>query len=851
MLIQHATLWDGVGERIEDVDVATAYGLIVKIGKGLTTNDVIKKANALSDGASSYSFLESDVVVWDVEGRVVSPGIVDMHSHVGTQSVPGFDAEQDTNEGEGGPLVPQLRILDAFNTLDPAISFILSGGVTTSLVIPGSGPLMGGEGVAIKMVSAASTSNNSISPSVDAFLLFKGVKDGNGKEGKELNEEEGEEKLWRWMKMACGENPKGGEWGEMPGSRMGSGWLVRERLESARALLRDQDDWCANAKALQSRYGSTAHLHVEYRYPNDLKHESLVALLRGQVKLQVHCYQVNDIDMMLRNQDEFGFDIAAFHHATEAHLLSDKLAAANISVALFADHSLYKREAYKHSVLAGQILSKAGVKIAYKSDHPVTNAQNLIYEAQKAVHYGLDPDIAFQAVTSVPAEKIGVGHRIGRVAEGFDADLVVWDRPPLQLGAHPLRIIIDGRPVFELPWVLSPPQPAPPTPQITPTLDQTTTLDSYTITNISKIYASETVLESDTITIENGIVSCIGPKCSKKGFVFNLNQGVVIPAFIAAAVPVGLQEIGQEDSTWDGIAGSEDAIEGYVYAKDGLRVGGGSKLQEYAWKSGVLTAISVPRGGGFVVGVSTAFRTGAELYRDAILVPDVGLHINLGHSAKESYAKSISAQFARLRSLLASPPPTSPFTQVLLGKLPLIVTVHDPNDISKLLNITSAYQPTLKLIIAGATGAWAVANEIAKAKAIVLLNPPRCQSYSWEQRWCKRVGDGGPSHYEILKGAGVSVLVSVKEADQVRSLWMEAGWATVGDSNGGKLDVLDAIGSVTWRVADAFGLGSGTGRVIVGERASFVGFNGGPVGFGFHVQVLGDGKDVTTLPKQD
>ncbi|KAI9331590.1 hypothetical protein BDR26DRAFT_870060, partial [Obelidium mucronatum] len=794
LLVKHATLWDGSGARHPDVDIAAAFGVILKVAPGLTPADVSRLAKEHAASQGIHWAAEDAVLVWDADHRVVSPGIVDMHSHVGTQSVPGFDAEQDTNESQGGPLMPQLQIIDAFNPLDPAIATILSGGVTTSLVIPGSGPLMGGEGIAIKMASANASSN-----SVHDFLLNKGMNPKKRqKQGVDDDPHLGladDGKEWRWIKMACGENPKGHDWGDLPSSRLGSGWMFRKRLEEARSLLRRQVHFYSHQSAIESRISK------------DLKQDSLVALLRGNVKLQVHCYQVNDIDMMLRNKEEFGFEIAAFHHATEAHLLGEQTGCRQISLSqLFADHSLYKREAYKHSVLAGQILHKAGVQVAYKSDHPVTNAQNLIYEAQKAVHYGLDEEVAFKAVTSVPADLIGAGHRIGRIAEGYDADIVIWDRPPLQLGAHPSPCL----------------------------------LDSYTVSNISRIFASETSnAETDKLVVEKGIISCIGNKCESKGFVFDLKQGVIIPGLIAASVPIGLQEIGQEQGTWDGVGGTADAVGGFVYAKDGLRVGGESKLQEYAWKSGVLTAVSVPKGSGLVVGVSTAFRTGAQLYRDAIVVPDVGLHINLGDNAKESYAPSISVQFAKLRSLLTSPPPNSPFAQVVAGKLPLIAIVHDPNDISKLINMTSAFQPALKLVVAGATGAWAQ----------VLLQPPRCQPYSWEQRWCKA----------LLPG--VKVAVSVKEADQVRSLWIEAGWATVGDSNGGKVDVVDAVGAVTWRVADAFfpslslgasgASGSGLGRLVVGSRASFVGLNGGPVGFGHHVQILGDGVEVTTLPKQD
>jgi hypothetical protein len=132
---------------------------------------------------------------------------------------------------------------------------------------------------------------------------------------------------WRWMKMACGENPKRvyGNKGMMPESRLGSGWLFRERFSKAKKLLQDQQDWCR----------SPASERVTPRFPQDPELESLVALLRGDVLLNVHCYETYDIEMMVRHSKEFGFNISAFHHAMEAWKVADLLAENNIGAALF------------------------------------------------------------------------------------------------------------------------------------------------------------------------------------------------------------------------------------------------------------------------------------------------------------------------------------------------------------------------------------------------------------------------------------------------------------------------------------------------------------------------------------
>ncbi|KAJ3123381.1 hypothetical protein HK100_011628 [Physocladia obscura] len=841
ILFKNATVWDGVGNRLANTDVSIGYGIILKIGSALTIRDVVNAGReyhaklSLSD-LSTFAFTAADVEVVDLEGRVLSPGLVDMHSHVVVGSIPGFWGDNDGNEMGGSPTEPQLRVLDAINPLDKAIDLIASGGVTTSLILPGSALLIGGQGAAIKMLK---TSTNS----ADEMLLNFGMENGDGK-------------AWKFLKMACGENPKA-VFGHFPcffpWSRLGNVWgfiFIQ--------IIFIQDDWCETASSLEQQFKGTAHQHMSKRYPNDLIDESLVALFRGDVLLQVHCYQVNDMEMMLRHKHEFGFNIAAFHHATEAYLLADKLAEENVSVAIFADFSLYKREAYKHSVHAGKILNEAGVKVAYKSDHGAVNAQNLIHEAARAAHFGMDKDAVFMAVTSVPAERIGAGWRIGRIAENYDADIVIWDRPPLELGAHPLRVVIDGYTIVSQKFTPIKPAPAPAVKQITPVLDRPKKyLASYTVSNIGKIFAQESEVLNGTIVVENGIITCLGQKCKPAGIVFNLHGGVVIPGLISAAAGLGLEEISTDASTTDGILSVEDVLAGFAFAKDGLRVGGDGKLLESAWKAGVLTGISAPKSEGLVQGVSVAFRTTAEKYKNAVVKSDVAVHITVGNEAKDTYSNSISSQFGHLRKLLESPKPDSPFNDVVSGKLPLVATVHDPNDISKLLQLLATTAPKVKLVISGATGAWVVADEIAQANATVHLLPPRCQQDSWEKRWCRTIGRGEPTTYEILKAAGVKVsinIISVAGTNEVRSLLFEAGWMTVGDhsySSGIVVEDQDAVAAVTWNIADAFGLQDGTGKILLGKRASFVGLDGGPVGFGYNIQILCDAEKVTTLPIQE
>ncbi len=159
---------------------------------------------------------------------------------------------------------------------------------------------------------------------------------------------------WRWMKMACGENAKSfyGNRGISPDSRLGEGWLFRDAFNHAKSLKEKQDSWCENADEIINRHGEKhAYQFMDRVFPEELKYESLAALLRGNVLLHNHCYETYDLEMMIRHAKEFGYRVTTFHHALEAWRLADLLAAENISVAIFADHWAYKKEvfAYKYS----------------------------------------------------------------------------------------------------------------------------------------------------------------------------------------------------------------------------------------------------------------------------------------------------------------------------------------------------------------------------------------------------------------------------------------------------------------------------------------------------------------------
>lgn len=380
VLIRGAEVWTATGKRLLATDVLLEGGRIAAVGKDLQA----------PEGAQ----------VVQAAGKVLTPGLVDLHSHLGVYAMPQTAAHNDGNEATA-PLTPMVRAIDSFDPEDPAIARALAGGVTTALILPGSANIMGGQGAVVKLRGAT------VGQMVRADAPLQ-------------------------LKMAMGENPKRvyrGK-GRIPSTRMGHAWLLRDRLLAAKDAIRKRD---AARKA-----GKDA--------PDvDRSLAPLEALVEGRARLHVHCYEVHDIETLLRVTQEAGVRVTAIHHALEAWKVPRLLKEAGVGVATFADLWGFKMEAYDASVRGPAVLHAGGVALALKSDHPVLDAHDLMWEAAKAHHHGLDAEAALAAVTRVPATLMGLGAQIGTIEVGKEADVVLWSAPPLTtVGAQPSHVWVDG-----------------------------------------------------------------------------------------------------------------------------------------------------------------------------------------------------------------------------------------------------------------------------------------------------------------------------------------------------------------------------------------------------------------------
>ncbi|KAF9303528.1 hypothetical protein BGZ74_003561 [Mortierella antarctica] len=823
-LFRNGHIFDGEGEPFKG-DLLIDRGIIIKVGGEIRD-------------------FPKDIVIVDLRGHILTPGIVDMHSHVGVLSMPYLEGTMDGNEMTS-PITPFVRSIDGFNPSDKARERIISGGVTSSLILPGSGNIMGGEAFALKLRKTDALS-------VDDMLIEAGVYD-----------------KWRYMKMACGENPLRyyRSQGKMPSTRLGEGWLLRDQFEKATKLKQAQDDWCSAAKELP-RYGRH---RLATPFPEDLQYESLVAVLRDDIKLNIHCYETHDLEAMVRHSNEFKFKIAGFHHALDAYRVPEilKRAYKNVPVvATFASKFGYKKEASQSSVNSPKILVDAGIAVAMKSDHPIVNAQHLIYEAAQAHHFGLTEQQALASVTTVPAKAMGLDHRIGKIAVGMDADLVIWEKHPLALGAHPLQVYIDGiaqiEDVDESKWhEQEAPQEFKKLPELVVPKDKdacSTKSRDAIFTGIKKILLKNLSTSSSplsreeyspsgdlSVVILDGEVVCTG-QCEEHAFrdlpVYDLGgEGVVFPSMISAGTKnLGLQEIGLEEVTGDGQPGPATPV---VKAIDGLKFGG-MHIDE-AYKAGVLIGVTVPTTSEHVIqGISVAFSTGAEdalSNKKAILKERVALHVAIGQYTKSQLFPSISSQIGYLRDSLENAlshshtplPSMSHFVQVVKGQLPLVIFVENRDEMIRLIQLKKDLESQgarLKVTFLGATEAWTVAEHLAEAQIGVILRPLLCMPLMWESQRCLA---GAPLTQEtgisVLYKAGVKVGIAAHEPEDVRQLAWLAGWAR---SDLG-LAEKEATGLVSWNLAELVGLSTAPSGLVI--------YNGDPFEFGAKVAaIVGGGK---------
>jgi imidazolonepropionase-like amidohydrolase len=438
--------------------------ILVGDGRVLEKGHVLFAEGKIQDVGSGEGTAPAGATIVDGSGKYVTPGLIDVHSHIGVYSLPDANANDDGNEATE-PVASEMRALDSFWAQDPAIERAVAGGVTTIQVLPGSANLVGGRAITLKLRRAATARD----------MRFAGAPEG--------------------LKMACGENPKRvyGERKQSPSTRMGNVADQRQAFVKAQRLIDDYRVWrtnegrrrdlAARARAKVAAKRKTrkerqawcehhertaehrcaewkkewarAEIEAAKREPEllpptrDLGTETLAAVIEGKLLVHVHCYRADDMMRMLALADEFGFHIRAFHHALEAYKIRDELARRGVAVATWADWWGFKLEAYDGIPENVALTELAGGRAIVHSDSD-EGVQRLNQEAAKAFwagkHAGLpiDHSRTISWITKNAAWALGIEKRVGTLESGKDADLVVWDKDPSSVYARAELVFIDG-----------------------------------------------------------------------------------------------------------------------------------------------------------------------------------------------------------------------------------------------------------------------------------------------------------------------------------------------------------------------------------------------------------------------
>ncbi len=396
VLIENATILTGTGERIDDGAILLADGEIVELGESVDAPD--------------------DAELIDADGGWVTPGLIDTHSHLGVFGSPGDWAHADGNEMTN-PNTAEVWAGHGVWPQDPGFPKALEGGVTSLLVLPGSANIIGGRGVTLKNVPGRTAQD----------MKFPGAPPT--------------------VKMACGENPKrvyGQGRNSKPSTRMGNKAVVREAFLQGQQYLKQWEEY-------EKQKAAGEDVDPPDR---DLQRETLAGILNDEILVHNHCYRADEMAHRLDIAEEMGFEITAFHHATEAYKIADRLKETDTCAALWSDWWGFKLEAWDGIRENMALTDKAGACTINHSDS-ADDIQRLNQETAKAMaagnRMGLDiqPEHAIQWLTSNAARSMGIDDRTGSLEPGMQADVVLWDDNPFSVYTRTSKVFIDGARVFD------------------------------------------------------------------------------------------------------------------------------------------------------------------------------------------------------------------------------------------------------------------------------------------------------------------------------------------------------------------------------------------------------------------
>jgi imidazolonepropionase-like amidohydrolase len=796
---------------------------------------VVQRGKIIAVGAAKDVPLPEGTIIHDVTGKTIIPGLVDTHSHIGIYPKPSVPAHSDGNE-MSGPVQPGIRAIDAIYPDDPGIRMATAGGVTTANIMPGSGNVIGGQTLYVKLRGKT----------VEAMRVFHPNVIGG-------------------LKMANGENPKGyGRRGnQAPGTRMKVAALQREQFVKAREYQRKwktyQDAKAAGKETPQPE--------------SDLAMETLVEVLDRKRTVHFHCHRADDIMTAVRLAEEFEFEVV-LQHATEAYRVAEELAKRKIPVSLtLVDSPGGKLETAALLEENAAILEKAGVPVAINTDDSITESRFYLRTGAIAVRGGMSEDAALKALTINPARMMHLDDRLGSLEKDKSADFVILSGPPFSVYTHVLETHIDGERVFDRnsarDWpyqvggfALADRERLPKLPELIKPLDDSTTKvklpapekppekpnPGSLFIHAGRVHpvASPPITDA-AIVVEDGKIAYVGPRKDAKApeGATILTAREVTPGLIDAHTVVGI-------SGKFNIPADQDQDELSDPNQADLRVldafNPNEPLLEFFREHGVTVVHATPGRTNVIAGQSGIFRTQGRAVEQMTIRFPAALLVNLGEIPKQTHPGKLTTRMGTaglVRTALTQAKnhaeklktvkdeekrpgrnlKLEALEPVLAGKLPVYFSAHRADDINTALRLTKEFN--LKTVLDHANEGYLMLDGITSAQVPVVVHPTM-QRASTMELFNTHLGNAAAlanAKIPIAMGTGFEGYVP-----KTRVLRHEAAMAMV---NGLGHD--RALRAITLDAAKLLNIAGDYGSIEKGKMADLVLYDGDPFEHATHV----------------
>ncbi len=831
--------------------VHTAAGPVIENGTLIIQNGRIEEVIE-----SDRIILPPDAKIIDVTGKVIIPGLVDSHSHLGVYSRPALKANSDGNETTD-PVTSIVRALDSLNPFDPGIRMANAGGITTANIMPGSANVIGGQTIYVKL--------RGYSPE-QMWFETPHVLGG--------------------LKMANGENPKrayGGK-GKAPSTRMKVAALQRAELIKAQEYLAKWQQYREKATEFDAKKADTKKDDPPTPPERNIALEPLVDVLQKKRTVHFHTHRADDILTVLRLRKEFGFDLV-IQHGTEAYKVLDEIAKAGVPVSLtIPDSPGGKAEVVGFIEECAAEMTKAGIKVHVNTDDPVTESRFLLRTAAITVRGGLSPDEALKTITINPAQALKLDERVGSLENGKDADFVVLSGEPFSVYSRVLETYIDGKRVFsldndsdrsfqtggfaslnksqlpEFKPVLAPPPPGKTPAQ--PGLTKAATADSTEF-----IVLANRVHTVANGTITDGVVHVKEGKIIFVGKQIDLAIPAGVPVLTAANVTPGLIDAATivPLSGEYNIPADQDADENSDPNQADARVldafNPSEPLLRYLLEQGITVVHSIPGRANVIGGLSGVFRThGRSAEAMTVRFPQ-SLVINLGEAPKETYkerlpqtrmgtAALIRQAFAEAANLKKKtdaakingkdkePPDRSLKKEALVlaleKKVQTIFAAQQADDILTGLRLAEEFQ--LDAAIALAAEGYLVREQLTAAKVPVFLHPTMQRAGGSLETYHSHLGTAS-----ALADAKILLAITSGAEGYVPKTRVARFEAAIAAVHG--LGFERGLASVSLDAAKVLDIDDRYGSLEVGKVADLVLYDGDPFEYATHVtHVIVDGR---------